>query len=145
MQSWTAAAAAWSGAADSQPPAVARVADNGPAAGAGDGRPADAGGAAGGPHPDAASHPGVTREWRAPFVLDLPRTVGVHARGHGDPAFRVAPDGCIWRTSLTPEGPGTLRVAPARRASPEAAAEAAPGALLPQASFRARPPGATLG
>ena len=63
----------------------------------------------------------MTREWRAPFVLDLPRTVGVHARGHGDPAFRVTPDGCIWRTSLTPEGPGTLRIAPARPASPEAA------------------------
>jgi hypothetical protein len=54
--------------------------------------------------------PCITREWRAPFLLDLPRTVGVHARGRGDPAFRVTPDGCIWRTSLTPEGPGTLRV-----------------------------------
>jgi hypothetical protein len=151
MQSWTAAAAAWSGAADSPPPAVAGVAGNGPAAvaGAGGGRPAAAGGPPGGPPPDAASHNGVTREWRAPFVLDLPRTVGVHARGSGDPAFRVTPDGCIWRTSLTPEGPGTLRVAPARPASPEAvseaASEAAPGALLPQAGFRARPPGATSG
>jgi 3-methyladenine DNA glycosylase/8-oxoguanine DNA glycosylase len=119
MQSWTAAGAAWSGAADSPPP-------------------------------DAPGDPGMTREWRAPFVLDLPRTAGVHARGHGDPAFRVTPDSCIWRTSLTPEGPGTLRIAPARPASPEAA----PGALLPEASFAvvlpeaapgARPPGATSG
>jgi 3-methyladenine DNA glycosylase/8-oxoguanine DNA glycosylase len=137
MQSPAAAAAAWSGASDSPASAVARVAGNGPAAGAGDSQP----GAAGGPPPDAPGDPGVTREWRAPFVLDLPRTVGVHARGHGDPAFRVTPDGCIWRTSLTPEGPGTLRIAPARPASPEAA----PGALLPEATLGARPPEATLG
>jgi hypothetical protein len=148
MQSWTAAAAAWSGAADSPAPAVAPVAGNGPAAvaGAGDSQP----GAAGGPPPDAPGDPGVTREWRAPFVLDLPRTAGVHARGHGDPAFRVTPDGCIWRTSLTPEGPGTLRVAPARAASPEAAPgalrpEATLGAPPPEATFGARPPGATPG
>ena len=158
MQSWTVAAAAWSGAADSQPPAAARAAGSGPAAaapavagaGAGDSQPPPAGGAPGGPPPDAPGRPGVTREWRAPFVLDLPRTAGVHARGHGDPAFRVTPDGCIWRTSLTPEGPGTLRIAPARPASPEAA----PGALLPGASSGvvlpettpgARPAGATPG
>ena len=157
MQSWTAAAAAWSGAADS-PPAVARVAGSGPAAvaGAGDSRPGAAGGVAGGPPPDAPGDPGVSREWRAPFVLDLPRTVGVHARGHGDPAFRVTPDGCIWRTSLTPEGPGTLRIAPARPAPPGAVPGAVPeatpgarppgatpGARPPEASFAARPPGAT--
>jgi len=34
----------------------------------------------------------------------------VHRRGAGDPAFRVAADGSVWRTSLTPEGPGTLRI-----------------------------------
>jgi hypothetical protein len=152
MQSPAAAAAAWSGAADSQPPGAARAAGNGPAAiaGAGDSQPGAAGGAAGGPPPDAPGDPGVTREWRAPFVLDLPRTVGVHARGHGDPAFRVTPDGCIWRTSLTPEGPGTLRIAPARPASPEAAPgalrpESTLGALRPEATLGARPPGATLG
>jgi 3-methyladenine DNA glycosylase/8-oxoguanine DNA glycosylase len=151
MQSWMAPAAAWSGAADSPPPAVARAAGNGPAAatGAGDSRPGAAGGAGDGPPPDAPGDPGATREWRAPFVLDLPRTVGVHARGHGDPAFRVTPDGCIWRTSLTPEGPGTLRVAPARPASPEASLgalgpEATFGAPRPEATFGAGPAGATL-
>ncbi|HEY2129897.1 MAG TPA: DNA-3-methyladenine glycosylase 2 family protein [Streptosporangiaceae bacterium] len=36
--------------------------------------------------------------------------MGVHARGRGDPAYRVDADGSIWRTSLTPDGPGTLRV-----------------------------------
>ena len=64
--------------------------------------------------PRAVSDPGRTLEWRAPFVLDLPRTLGTHARGRGDPAYQVTPDGYIWRTALTPEGPGTLRVAPAR-------------------------------
>jgi hypothetical protein len=34
----------------------------------------------------------------------------VHRRGGGDPAYRVHPSGAVWRTSLTPEGPGTLRV-----------------------------------
>ncbi len=74
--------------------------------------PAVAGGADG--SPGAASDPGRTLEWRAPFVLDLPRTLGTHARGRGDPAYQVTPDGYIWRTALTPDGPGTLRVAPAR-------------------------------
>lgn len=37
-------------------------------------------------------------------------TLAPHRRGSGDPAFRVAPDGAVWRTSRTPEGPGTLCV-----------------------------------
>ncbi|MGH3125364.1 MAG: hypothetical protein ACRDND_30655, partial [Streptosporangiaceae bacterium] len=77
--------------------------------------------------PAVAGDPSSTLEWRAPFVLDLPRTLGVHARGRGDPAYRVTPDGYIWRTSLTPEGPGTLRVAPAR---PALAGSAAAGSAL---------------
>jgi 3-methyladenine DNA glycosylase/8-oxoguanine DNA glycosylase len=85
--------------------------------------------------------PCITRAWRAPFLLDLPRTVGVHARGRGDPAFRVAPDGCIWRTSLTPEGPGTLRVTPARPEPPQAISAAEP----PEAISAAEPPGAISG
>ncbi|WTR19201.1 DNA-3-methyladenine glycosylase 2 family protein [Streptomyces sp. NBC_00138] len=31
-------------------------------------------------------------------------------RGGGDPAFRITPDGTVWRASRTPEGPGTLRI-----------------------------------
>ncbi len=85
--------------------------------------------------------PVITREWRAPFLLDLPRTVGVHARGRGDPAFRVTPDGCIWRTSLTPAGPGTLRVTPARPGP----AEASSGTEPPGVTSRAEPPGVTSG
>ncbi len=61
-------------------------------------------------YPADAAAPDAAGEWRAPFVLDVPRTLGVHARGRGDPAYQVAADGTIWRTSLTPAGPATLRV-----------------------------------
>jgi 3-methyladenine DNA glycosylase/8-oxoguanine DNA glycosylase len=57
-----------------------------------------------------AAGPDAAGQWRVPFVLDVPRTLGVHARGRGDPAYRVAADNSIWRTSLTPDGPATLRV-----------------------------------
>jgi 3-methyladenine DNA glycosylase/8-oxoguanine DNA glycosylase len=90
-----------------------------------------------------AGEPEATLEWRAPFVLDVPRIMGVHQRGRGDPAFRVTPDGCIWRTSATPEGPGTLRVAPARRAPAEPAAGTLPVDTLGAVPQHA--PGAVLG
>jgi len=61
-------------------------------------------------HPPSAATPDAAGEWRAPFVLDLPRTLGVHARGRSDPAYRVAADNSIWRTSLTPDGPSSVRV-----------------------------------
>lgn len=93
-------------------PAVAGDAGGSPdLAGAADGRSA------------AGGEAGRTLEWQAPFVLDLPRTLGVHARGRGDPAYQVTPDGYIWRTALSPEGPGTLRVAPARPARAGSAAQ----------------------
>jgi 3-methyladenine DNA glycosylase/8-oxoguanine DNA glycosylase len=50
------------------------------------------------------------REWSAPFPVDVRLTLSVHRRGGGDPAYRVDAAGAVWRTSLTPEGPGTLRV-----------------------------------
>jgi endonuclease III len=50
------------------------------------------------------------REWSAPFPVDVRLTLSVHRRGGGDPAYRVDPSGAVWRTCLTPEGPGTLRV-----------------------------------
>ncbi|MEU6996457.1 DNA-3-methyladenine glycosylase 2 family protein [Streptomyces sp. NPDC046465] len=52
-----------------------------------------------------------TRTWQPPFPLDLGLTLGPLRRGPADPAFRTTPDGSVWRTSRTPEGPGTLRVA----------------------------------
>jgi 3-methyladenine DNA glycosylase/8-oxoguanine DNA glycosylase len=60
-------------------------------------------------YPPEAASPDAVGAWRAPFVLDLRRTLGVHARGGGDPAYRAA-DNSIWRTSHTPDGPGSIRV-----------------------------------
>jgi 3-methyladenine DNA glycosylase/8-oxoguanine DNA glycosylase len=56
---------------------------------------------------------GRRRDWQAPFPVDVRLILGVHRRGGGDPAFRAEPGGAIWRTSLTPEGPDTLRVSSA--------------------------------
>ena len=47
----------------------------------------------------------------------------VHRHGPRDPTFRVDPAGAIWRTSLTPAGPATLRLA----AGPAATAPAGAG------------------
>jgi endonuclease III len=56
----------------------------------------------------------VVRDWHAPFPIDVRTTLSVHRRGGGDPAYRVDGSGAVWRTSLTPEGPATLRILPAR-------------------------------
>jgi len=53
-------------------------------------------------------------EWIAPFAVDVRRTLAVQGRGRGDPTFRADEAGAIWRTSLTPDGPATIRVLPAR-------------------------------
>jgi 3-methyladenine DNA glycosylase/8-oxoguanine DNA glycosylase len=53
---------------------------------------------------------GVAGEWRAPFAVEVRLTLSVHGRGRSDPTFRVDGSGAVWRTSLTPEGPGTIRV-----------------------------------
>jgi 3-methyladenine DNA glycosylase/8-oxoguanine DNA glycosylase len=42
--------------------------------------------------------------------LDVRLTVMPLRRGGGDPAFRITPDGAVWRASRTPAGPGTLRI-----------------------------------
>jgi 3-methyladenine DNA glycosylase/8-oxoguanine DNA glycosylase len=60
-------------------------------------------------------------EWTAPFAVDVRLTLSVQGRGRGDPTFRTEETGVIWRTSLTPDGPATIRVLPARPAGPEEA------------------------
>jgi 3-methyladenine DNA glycosylase/8-oxoguanine DNA glycosylase len=52
----------------------------------------------------------LTRQWQPPFSLDWSRTLGVHRRGRGDPAYLVDAHGAAWRTSHTPDGPATMRV-----------------------------------
>ncbi|MER7111027.1 DNA-3-methyladenine glycosylase family protein [Streptomyces sp. NPDC000229] len=59
----------------------------------------------------AQASPPRTRSWTPPWPLDLGLALGPLRRGPADPTFRTAPDGSVWRTSRTPEGPGTLRVA----------------------------------
>ena len=81
-----------------------------------------------GPQPAATTNPapdtvlpagaGLAREWPLPFTVDVPLTLSVHRRGPRDPAYATDAAGGIWRTSLTPEGPGTLRVTVRRGPSP---------------------------
>src|SRR5215475_10201617 len=52
----------------------------------------------------------LTRHWQPAFPLDWSRTLAVHRRGRGDPAYHVDAYGAAWRTSLTPDGPATMRV-----------------------------------
>lgn len=42
--------------------------------------------------------------------MDIRRTLGIHRRGSGDPAYRVSPGGSIIRGSYTPDGPGVLAI-----------------------------------
>ena len=58
----------------------------------------------------------LTRQWQAPFPVDVRLTLSVHGRGPGDPTYQVDAVGAVWRTSLTPDGPGTIRVLPAKPA-----------------------------
>jgi 3-methyladenine DNA glycosylase/8-oxoguanine DNA glycosylase len=59
--------------------------------------------------PGAWAEP-LCRDWTAPFPVDVRLVLGVHRHGSGDPAFHVDEAGSVWRASLTPDGPGTLRV-----------------------------------
>jgi 3-methyladenine DNA glycosylase/8-oxoguanine DNA glycosylase len=58
------------------------------------------------------------REWLAPFAVDVRLVLSVQGRGRGDPTFLTDETGAIWRTSLTPDGPATIRVLPAQPAQP---------------------------
>jgi hypothetical protein len=84
------------------------------------------------PDLDAGLETAPRREWQPPFGVDVRLTLSVHRRGGGDPAYRVDAAGAVWRTSLTPDGPGTLRIT----ARPAAAGPAAsgPAAAGPAAS-----------
>jgi hypothetical protein len=66
------------------------------------------------PTRDARLETALRREWRAPFGLDVRLTLSVHRHGGRDPAYRADAAGAVWRTCLTPDGPGTLRVSAGR-------------------------------
>ena len=84
----------------------------------------------------------ASREWLAPFHVDLHLTLSVHRRGGGDPAYRVDAAGAIWRTCLTPEGPGTLRLT--SRVAGTGNTGLAPAALAPASLGPAAPSPASL-
>lgn len=50
------------------------------------------------------------RTWRPPWPVDVRLTLSPHRRGPHDPAYTVTPDGAVWRTTRTPDGPATLSV-----------------------------------
>lgn len=53
----------------------------------------------------------VRREWRPGWAIDARRTLSPLARGRFDPTYRLTPDGAVWRTMRTPDGPATQRIA----------------------------------
>jgi hypothetical protein len=81
------------------------------------------------PDPAMTADPGLVLQWRAPFPIDVPLTLSVHRRGGGDPAYRTDAAGAVWRTSLTPEGPGTLRVGVSSRRAVVTGQAWGPGAV----------------
>ena len=74
-----------------------------------------------------------SRQWNPPYPVDVRLVLSVHSRGPRDPAYRIDASGAVWRTVLTPDGPGTLRAAarPAPRSAAPAARPGAPAARLP--------------
>lgn len=64
----------------------------------------------GGRDEPAADTGGAGRTFTPGYPLDLRATLAPLRRGAGDPSHQVEPDGTIWRTAPTPDGPGTLRL-----------------------------------
>jgi 3-methyladenine DNA glycosylase/8-oxoguanine DNA glycosylase len=54
--------------------------------------------------------PGRTRSLAFEVPIDPASTLSGLRRGSGDPTFRIAPDGAIWRGVRTPAGPATVRI-----------------------------------
>ena len=54
--------------------------------------------------------PDAEREAPLPTPFGLRLTLGIHARGRGDPSMRFEVSGSTWRATRTPEGPVTLFV-----------------------------------
>ncbi|GIH72288.1 DNA-3-methyladenine glycosylase family protein [Sphaerimonospora thailandensis] len=90
------------------------------------------------PAPGSAPGPGVPkpvapprpseRAWRPDVPIDVALTLAPHRRGGSDPAWRRTPDGAVWRTARTPDGPATLRIVTIERAGEVRAQAWGPGA-----------------
>lgn len=76
----------------------------------------------------------VEASWDAGRPVDVVRTLSPLSRGPRDPTHRVDLDGSVWRTTLTPLGPATVRLS--RRAPDQARCQAwGPGAEWAAATF----------
>jgi 3-methyladenine DNA glycosylase/8-oxoguanine DNA glycosylase len=70
----------------------------------------------------------IIRAWDPGRPVDPRGTLAVHRRGAADPTHRTTPDGAVWRTARTTDGPATVRLS-ARRADGVVEAQAwGPGA-----------------
>ena len=90
-------------------------------------------------------HGGLVTEWQAPFRVDIRLTLSVHGRGRSDPTFRVDETGAVWRTSLTPDGPATIKVTTRPAADPPDATRVVAHAWGPGAAWLLDTLPATLG
>ena len=54
----------------------------------------------------------LTRVWRPGRPVPVGSVLSTLRRGAGDPAFRLQPDGVVWRATRTPDGPALLRLEP---------------------------------
>ena len=55
--------------------------------------------------------PVVADAWTPDWPLDVRQSLAPYLRGTGDPALRHTRDGLTWRTTSTPDGPATVRIA----------------------------------
>jgi endonuclease III len=63
---------------------------------------------ASGAGPALTTDPGLSRDFHAPFPVNVPLTLSAHRHGGGDPVYATDAAGDVWRTSLTPDGPATV-------------------------------------
>jgi 3-methyladenine DNA glycosylase/8-oxoguanine DNA glycosylase len=61
-------------------------------------------------HVAERQHPAATRTWTTDRPCPAAAILGTLRRGAGDPSFQLDADGAIWRATLTPTGPATLRI-----------------------------------
>lgn len=52
----------------------------------------------------------LRRRWRSAAPVDVALTLAPYRHGSWDPTWRRTPDGAVWRTTRTPDGPATLRI-----------------------------------